>query len=81
MARENVIVQKSGDLYLLGNKREAIAVDLGEGTTSDVLNTQSFLAHCHVNDSWVVVSLEEEQLPELVRAAVEQFRGRPDAPG
>ncbi len=78
MAREEVIVQRSGDsLYLVGNKREGIAVDLEEGSTSDVLSTQSFLAHCHVNDPWEVLT-DHEQLPELARGAIETFRRHAD---
>jgi hypothetical protein len=73
MARDSVIVQKSGELYLLGNRREAIAVDVEEGTTSDVLNTQSYLAHCHVNDPWLVID-DHSTLPQLVLDAIEAFR-------
>ena len=75
MAREEVIVQKSGNLYVLGNRRQAVAVDLDEGTTSAMVDTQSFLAHCHVNDPWEVVA-DHGQLPEQVRKAIEAFHGR-----
>ena len=75
MASEDIIVQKSGDLYLVGNQREAICVDVDEESTSDIMNAQSLFAHIHVNDPWEVIT-DREQLPELVRAAVEQFAAR-----
>ena len=71
--REDVIIQRCGRLYLLGNRCQAIAVDLEERSTSDVLSTQSFLAHCHVNEQWVVIA-DHGRLPKLVRAAIERFR-------
>ena len=40
---KEVIVQKSGKLYLLWNRREAIAVDLDDGSMSGIIGTQAFL--------------------------------------
>jgi hypothetical protein len=72
---QRLIVQRSKSVYLVGTRRKAIIVDLDEGTTSPIMDTQSVLAHLLVNDPWVVVD-QGGDLPPAVRSALEQFASR-----
>ena len=68
-----LIVQKSGPFYLVGTREQALAVDVGAGMTTPVEYTQSLLAYLLTNDPWEVLASHDE-LPELFRAAVAQFK-------
>ncbi len=62
-------------LYLLGNKRQAIIVDMDEKTISPVGNTQSMMAHLIVSIPWKDVK-NHAKLPPLVLEAIARFRRR-----
>jgi hypothetical protein len=72
MAHDKMFIDKCDGVYLVGNRRECVIVDVDEQSTSDIMNTQSVLAHLIVDDLWETVT-DREQLPELVRAAIDRF--------
>jgi hypothetical protein len=72
MAREGVIVSKSGPLYLVGTRAEGVIVDTDRGVTSPMINTQSIFAHVPVVERWADVA-DRAGLPSLVKKAIEAF--------
>jgi hypothetical protein len=68
-----MIVQRSGNLYLIGNRSEALCVDVNEGTIGEVLPAQSLCAHLVVAEPWRVIT-DHRHLPALVVEAVEHWR-------
>jgi hypothetical protein len=70
------IVQRSDSLYLVGDRSEAILVDVDEGTIGGILPAQSLCAHLVVAEPWRVIR-NRHHLPALVIEALERFR----APG
>jgi hypothetical protein len=75
-----VIGQRSGSLYMLGDREWALLVDMADGTVGRILPAQSLCAHVTVSDPWQIVT-DRPELPDLVREGLAKFqRERPDRP-
>ncbi len=68
------IVQRSESLYLVGDRSDAILVDVDEGTIGEILPAQSLCAHLVVAEPWRVIR-SRDHVPALVAEELERFKG------
>jgi hypothetical protein len=76
---EEVIVTRSGNAWVLGNRVEAIFLDPDEKQAPLFVDTQAFLKQRYSHDGWTVVD-NRARLPRRVKAAIAAFRARTPGP-